>query len=67
MMSKDEIRERVGGSAQKWRDKRTGRIVSVISLVGMNYEYLRLRGYGGRHGSKIATESFFQRFEKLGA
>lgn len=63
---KDGIRERIGGSGQKWRNKRTGRIVSVLSLVGMNYEQLRLRGYGGTRNSKISTDKFFQQFEKLG-
>lgn len=64
-MTKDEIREQVGGSAQRWRDSKTGRVVSVISFVGMDYQYLRLKGHYGARGSKMLTEQFFKQFDKL--
>lgn len=64
-MSKDEIREKVGGSSQLWRHRRSGRLVRVISLVGMNYEHLRLKGVGGNRTSKKQSEAFFKEYEKI--
>ncbi len=64
-LSKDEIRAKVGGSQQQWQHRRTGRKVRVISLVGMEYEYLRLLPCDEGRLSKKSTIAFFKEFDRV--